>query len=258
MMLRLLGYTLRDVGRGRWVLLYFLFFLLTTEGLLYFTAGEAKTVVGLMNIVTMLIPLAAVMFGALHIHHSRDFIELMLSQPVRRSTIYHALYLGVALPFVAAFVVGVSIPAALHGMLMDPSVLSLVLSGAALTLVFFAIAFLVAIGVDDKAASMGTAFLVWLGLAVVYDGIILALTVAFSDYPLDGPTVALVTLNPIDLSRIIVMLTFDYAALMGYTGAVFQKFFGSSLGVVLSSTMLILWIILPYLAGLRLFSRKDW
>jgi Cu-processing system permease protein len=68
----------------------------------------------------------------------------------------------------------------------------------------------------------------------------------------------MVTLNPIDLSRIIVMLTFDYAALMGYTGAVFQKFFGSSLGVILSSIMLLVWIIVPFLLGSWMFSRKDW
>jgi Cu-processing system permease protein len=258
MILRLLGYVLRDIGRGRWVLLYFAFFLLSTEGLLYFTAGEAKTVVGLMNIVTMLIPLAAVMFGSLHVHNSRDFIELMLSQPVKRFSIFIALYLGVVLPFLAAFLIGVGIPALAHGMLFEPTVATLLLSGTALTFVFFALAFFIAVAVDDKAASMGVAFMLWLVFAVVYDGLILAVTVGFSDYPLESATVAMVTLNPIDLSRIIVMLTFDYAALMGYTGAVFQKFFGSSLGVILSSIMLLVWIIVPFLLGSWMFSRKDW
>ena len=258
MTIRLLGYVLRDIGRGRWVLLYFAFFLLSTEGLLYFTAGEAKTVVGLMNIVTMLIPLAAVMFGSLHIHNSRDFIELMLTQPVKRFTIFIALYLGVVLPFLAAFLLGVGIPSALHGMLFNPSVLTLLLAGLALTFVFFAIAFFVAVAVDDKAASMGVAFVIWLALAVIYDGIILAITVGFSNYPLDTATIAMVALNPIDLSRIVVMLTFDYAALMGYTGAVFEKFFGSSLGVVISSVMLLAWVAIPFAYGSRAFSRKDW
>lgn len=255
---RLLSYVLRDVGRGRWVLLYFAFFFLTTEGLLFFTAGEAKTVVGLMNIVLLLIPLAATMFGTAHMHNSRDFVELMLSQPVKRSAIFTALYLGVALPFLGAFLLGIAVPTALHGILFSPSVISLLATGAALTMVFFATAFYLAITIHDKAASLGLSFILWLFFAVVYDGIILAITVGFSDYPMETPTIVMVVLNPIDLARIIVMLTFDYAALMGYTGAVFQKFFGTTLGISISALSLLLWTAVPYLAGLRAFNRKDW
>lgn len=258
MTLRLIGFVLRDIARGRWVLLYGLFFLVATEGLLYFTAGEAKTVVGLMNIVLMLIPLAALMFGTLHIHNSRDFIELMLSQPVKRFTIYVALYVGVVLPFLAAFVVGTAIPTAIHGILHSASVLTLLAAGSALTLVFFSIAFVVAIGVNDKAASMGLAFVLWLVFAVLYDGLVLAVTVWYQDYPLETATIAMVSANPIDLARIVVMLTFDYAALMGYTGAVFQKFFGGTLGIAVAAASLLLWTAIPFGLGARAFARKDW
>ena len=34
-------------------------------------------------------------------------------------------------------------------------------------------------------------------------------------------------LNPVDLGRVLLLLQFDSAALMGYTGAVFERFFGS-------------------------------
>ncbi len=258
MMTRLLGFVLRDIARGRWVILYFGFFLVATEGLLYFTAGEAKTVVGLMNIVLMLIPLAALMFGTLHLHHSRDFIELMLSQPVKRFTIYSALYFGVVLPFLGAFVLGTAIPTAIHGMLTSPSVLSLLATGVALTLVFFAIAFVVAVKINDKAASMGMAFIIWLASAVLYDGLVLAVTVWYADYPLETATIAMVAANPIDLARIIVMLTFDYVALMGYTGAVFQNFFGEALGITVSALSLGLWTVIPFWIGARAFAKKDW
>ena len=258
MMIRLLGFVLRDIARGKWVLLYLGFFLVATEGLLFFTAGEAKPVVGLMNIILMLIPLAALMFGTLHVHNSRDFIELMLSQPVKRSTIYTALYLGVVLPFMGAFVLGVGIPAAAHGMITSLPVLTLLGTGCALTMVFFAISFWVAIAVDDKAASMGLAFMLWLGLAVLYDGLVLAVTVWYADYPLETATIAMVVLNPIDLARIVVMLTFDYATLMGYTGAVFAKFFGSATGIMISIAALGAWTAFPFMMGMRAFGKKDW
>ena len=54
------------------------------------------------------------------------------------------------------------------------------------------------------------------------------------------------------------MLTFDYAALMGYTGAVFQKFFGTALGVGISALSLGLWTVVPFLVGQQAFRKKDW
>ena len=149
-------------------------------------------------------------------------------------------------------------PTAAHGMITSIPVLTLIATGSALTLVFFAISFFIAIKVNDKAASMGLAFVVWLVLAVVYDGLVLAATVWYADYPLETATIAMVTLNPIDLARIVVMLTFDYAALMGYTGAVFQKFFGASLGVGVSVLSLGLWTVIPFLLGQFAFRKKDW
>lgn len=254
----LMRYVVRDVMRSKWLVLYLLFFAAVTEGLLYFTAGEAKTVIGLMNVVLLLIPMAAVVFGTLHVHHNRDFVELMLTQPVSRTSIFGALYLGVSIPFLLAFLVGVSIPAALHGMLLTAPFLALLGAGGALTMVFFAIAYLVGVKLQDKATAMGAAFLVWLALAVIYDGIILAITVGFRDYPLETPTIVMIVGNPIDLARIIVMLTFDYAALMGYTGAVFQQFFGTSMGMLIASGSLFLWTLLPILFGMRSFRTKDW
>lgn len=258
MMFTLLGYVFKDIARSRWVLFYMLFFFVTTEGLLYFTSGGGKTIIGLMNIVLLLIPLASVMFGTLHIHNSREFIELMLSQPIKRSTIYTALYLGVVIPFAAAFTIGTIVPMAIHGLLGTPTLLVLIVSGNLLTFTFFAIAFVVAVATREKATSMGIAFLCWLFAAVLYDGLILATTIWFADYPLEFATIVMIVLNPVDLARIIIMLSSDYAALMGYTGAVFNDFFGTLTGAVVASASLSVWVLAPYLIGRRSFARKDW
>jgi Cu-processing system permease protein len=44
---------------------------------------------------------------------------------------------------------------------------------------------------------------------------------------------------------------------MGYTGAVFERFFGSSLGILAALGALLLWTVLPFVAGLAGFRRKD-
>ncbi|HCN04176.1 MAG TPA: ABC transporter permease [Bacteroidetes bacterium] len=254
----LLRSVLKDSLRSRWVVIYAVFFALITEGLLFFTSGEARAVLGLMNIVLLLLPLGSMMFGTIHIHDSRDFIELVLVQPVKRSSVFHALWLGIVLPFLVAFTLGTSIPLALHGKLLSPLSAVLLLAGNLLTMVFFALAFVVGLTFREKATAMGVGFLVWLLLGVLYDGIILAVTVLFVDYPMEVPTVTMITANPIDLARIFIMLTFDQAALLGQTGAVFRQFYGSALGSIVAVTCLLCWIGLPYTVALRTFSRRDW
>uniref|UniRef100_UPI0033657D49 hypothetical protein n=1 Tax=Candidatus Albibeggiatoa sp. nov. BB20 TaxID=3162723 RepID=UPI0033657D49 len=65
------------------------------------------------------------------------------------------------------------------------------------------------------------------------------------EYPLDKFSLIATMFNPVDLSRILILLKLDISALLGYTGAVFQKFFGTNIGMVLSTLVLVLWTILP-------------
>ncbi len=69
--------------------------------------------------------------------------------------------------------------------------------------------------------------------------------------------IALALLNPVDLGRILLLLQIDISALMGYTGAVFEQFFGSPLGLSLSAGALFLWMGLSLVLAHRTFLRKD-
>ncbi|WP_300439043.1 hypothetical protein [Christiangramia sp.] len=53
------------------------------------------------------------------------------------------------------------------------------------------------------------------------------------------------------------MLKLDISTLLGYTVAVFQKFFGTSFGIILSSVILSLWVIIPVAIINRMAKRKD-
>jgi Cu-processing system permease protein len=61
----------------------------------------------------------------------------------------------------------------------------------------------------------------------------------------------------VDLARVIMLLQLDISALMGYTGAFYKEFFGSHTGILLSTTMLVLWIYIPFHLAMRIFSKKD-
>lgn len=258
--MRLAASQLRDVIRSRWLVVYLGFFLLLTEGLLRFTGGDAKTLLSLGSVSLMVIPLATLVLSTLYVYNAREFSELLLAQPIKRRDLYVGLYLGLAIPSVCAFVLGVAVPFAVRGGPDTPqrgALVVLLLIGTALTLAFTAIAFCIALGAEDRLRGMGRALGVWLVVAIVYDGIVLTAVTLFSDYPIERPLLALMFANPVDLARVLLLLRLDIAALMGYTGAVFERFVGGALGSILAASMLCLWIAVPVALGARQFRRKD-
>lgn len=252
-------YELRDVVRGKWILVYALFFLVVTEVLFRFGGGSARALLSLSNLVLILIPLVSIVFGAMYLYNAREFVELLLSQPVDRAALFGGLYAGLALPLSAGFLVGVGLPFAFHGVeaASHTTLLTLAVAGVLLTCIFVALAFVIAVTFEDKVRGLGVALFLWLFFSVIYDGGVLLLANAFADYPLEQPMIALMLLNPVDLARVLLLLTFDVSALMGYTGAVFEQFFGSLLGVVVATTALAIWAGVPLWLGGRRFKKKD-
>ena len=110
---------------------------------------------------------------------------------------------------------------------------------------------------ENPIKGFGIAILVWLFLAVIYDGLFLLSLIIFQDYPIEKLALVLTIFNPIDLSRILVILKMDISALLGYNGAVFNKFFGTQAGMLLSLLMLALWTVIPALGFLYFAREKD-
>ena len=257
---RLVGWQLSNVLRSRWLLGYALFFLVVTDAMLRFGGGTGKTLLSLMNVVLLVVPLVATVFGTTWLYDAREFTEVLLAQPIGRGRLFAALYLGLAVPLALALVAGVGLPFVVHGFSAAAdrwTLATLLATGSALTLAFVAIAFLIAVRAEDKVKGLGTAIVTWLALTLVYDGVILLVTTALGDYPIERPLLGLLLLNPVDLARVQLLLRFDVSALMGYTGAVFADFFGGRLGPAIAAAVLLLWIAVPAALGLRAFRRKD-
>ncbi|HXT17329.1 MAG TPA: ABC transporter permease subunit [Gemmatimonadaceae bacterium] len=249
-----------DVLRSRWIALYAAFFLCLTEGLLRFSGGDARAVLSLGTAVLMVIPLASLVLATIYVYNAREFTELLLAQPIHRSSLFTGLYLGLSLPMAVAFLAGVGVPFLTRGG-AEPDVRGalamLLVVGALLTFVFTAVAFWIALRTEDRLRGVGIALGVWLLVGVLYDGMVLLGVALFSDYPVERALLALTLANPIDLGRVLLLLTLDVAALMGYTGAVFERFFGGTGGALLALTMLLVWTAVPIAAGARRFRRRD-
>jgi Cu-processing system permease protein len=241
--------------RTRFIILYTCLLFISTFALFQIDSDPAKVVMSLLNIVLMVIPLISIIFTTIHFYNSYEFIELMLAQPVDRKIIFLGEYLAVISSLCIAFLMGCGIPILLHG--ASVAALTLLFCGVILTMVFVSLAFLASILTRDKAKAIGIALLFWFYFSLIYDGFLLWFVYAFSDYPLEKITLALIALNPVDLARVIMLLQLDISALMGYTGAFYKDFFGSHTGIALSTITLCLWIVVPFTIALRVFTKKD-
>ncbi len=259
-MLKILKYSFYDLVRSRWSYVYFLFYLLLGVVLLFLNNDLSKAVITLMNVIIILVPLIGTIFGVMYYYNSREFTELLLAQPVKRSSIFLGQYFGVATSLAMSLVIGLGLPFIFYGVFNSSAIWDfslLLVTGAFLTFIFTALAFVIALSNENRIKGFGYAILLWLFMAVIYDGIFLMSLLYFEEYPLDKFSLLATMLNPIDLSRVMILLKLDISALLGYTGAVFQKFFGTNFGLILSSGLLVLWVLTPTFFIWRIAKRKD-
>jgi len=259
-MFKILKYSIYDLMRSRWSYVYFSFYLILGFVLLFLNSDVSKAIITLMNIIIVLTPLIGVIFGVMYYYNSREFTELLLAQPLTRNKIFIGQYIGISLSLTLSFVLGLGIPFVIYGLFKSAVIFDFVLLlivGSFLNFIFVALSFNIALSTENKIKGFGYVILIWLFLSVIYDGVFLIILLLFKDYPLDQFSLIATMLNPIDLSRILILLKLDISALLGYTGAVFRKFFGTNLGMFLSIAVLVLWVVIPIILMKRKFHRKD-
>ncbi|KAA3625708.1 MAG: ABC transporter permease [Flavobacterium sp.] len=259
-MIKILKYSFYDLMRSRWSYVYFVFYLLLGFVLLFLNNNVSKAVITLMNVIIILVPLIGTIFGVMYYYNSKEFTGLLLAQPVKRSSIFLGQYLGVAMSLSMSLIIGLGIPFIFYGIFRSDAIWDfslLLITGTFLTLIFTALSFNIALSNENRIKGFGYAILLWLFMAVIYDGFFLMSLMIFEDYPLDTFSLTATMFNPIDLSRVLILLKLDISALMGYTGALFQKFFGTTFGIFLSLGVLILWVIIPTWLIKMKAGRKD-
>jgi Cu-processing system permease protein len=244
-----------DILRSRIILAYTIFLLAISFSIFNLEDNASKGLLSLLNIILLIVPLVSLIFSTIYMYNAAEFIELLVSQPIKRSRIIISLYAGLCLSQLIAFAVGAALPV----ILLEGSSTAwmMVLTGFALSAIFAALAVLGSVITRDKAKGIGIAILLWLYFSLLYDGILLLAMFQFSDYPLETPIMIACSLNPVDLARIIILLQMDVSALMGYTGALYQQFFGSSFGIIYSMSILMLWFIVPLSIAKQKFGKKD-
>lgn len=256
----LLRLSAREAIRGRWLVGISVMIAVAGELLLRFSGGGATTLVSLIDVVLIATPLVGLVAGTVQVHHARDLTELLLAQPVSRRRLFLGLYLGSAGPLAVALSLGLLGPFLWHGMLggeLGARLTPVLAATIGLTFISTALAFLIALRIDDRVRALGVALAAWLVAAVVWDGAILLVAMMFGDRSVEGVLLGMLALNPLDLARVLLLLGTDAAALLGYTGAVLQHVLGTNAGRAALVATLGLWLVVPLGVAARAFQRKN-
>jgi len=254
-MKKIIKYVITDILRNRIVLVYTLFLFVAAFSVFSLEDNSSKGLLSLLNVILIVVPLVSVIFSTIYVYNSAEFIELLVSQPLKRKTIWLSLFGGLATSLSIAFFIGAGIPVLIYQ--ANTIGLTMIAVGTLLSIIFVAIALLATVKTRDKAKGIGAAIMLWLYFSLLFDGLVLFLLFQFADYPMEKPMIGISALNPIDLSRILILLQLDVSAMMGYTGAVFKDFFGTYTGIIFSLLALVLWIVLPVWFSTRKFNTKD-
>ena len=254
-MKKIIKYVMTDILRNRIMMVYTVVLFLTSLSMFTLEDNTSKGLLSLLNIILIIVPLVSIIFSAIYVYNSSEFIELLVSQPLKRKTIWLSLFTGLSGSLALAFLAGAGVPILLY----QPTATGFMMisMGILLSIIFAGIAMLAVVRTRDKAKGIGVSILLWLYFSLLFDGLVLFLLFQFADYPLEKPMIAVTMLNPVDLGRILILLQMDISAMMGYTGAVFKDFFGTTTGLLFSFAVLCLWTIIPLWLSTRRFNRKD-
>ena len=254
-MKKIIKYVIIDILRSKIVLGYTAFLLVISFSIFNLEDNSSKGLLSLLNIILIIVPLVSILFSAIYVYNSAEFLELLVSQPLKRKSIWLSLFVGLAVSMSIAFFVGVGIPIIMYE--STPTGYIMLAIGILLSIIFVSLALFAAVITRDKAKGIGVVMLMWLYFSLLFDGLVLFILFQFADYPLEKAMVFISAFNPIDLGRILILLKMDVSALMGYTGAVFKDFFGTQVGFIIAIFVLIFWAIIPLWISVKKFKNKD-
>lgn len=252
---RIIKFVMLDIIKNKIVVSYAILLAVLAWSVFSLEDNSAKGLLTLLNIMLLTVPLVSIIFSTIYIYNSSEFIELLVSQPIKRSKIWISLYIGLCLALITAFFIGIGLPLLLYAPLHIGIVFNI--TGFLVTIIFIAIAFLSAVLTRDKAKGIGMSIMLWLFFTMLFDGLVLFMLFQLADYPIEQAMVLITMLSPVDIARILMLLQLDISALLGYTGAIFKAFYGSGNGIIVSFLILLVWALVPFLISLKKFNKKD-
>ncbi len=263
---------LHDGFRNRWVAAAIV--VLGILALVLSVLGSAPTgsvrvseldisVISLASLSVYLIPLIALMlsYDALVGEFECGTMMLLLAYPVTRWQIIMGKFLGHLLILLIAIVVGYGGTVVALTLFTDSGAegwqayAAMMASTLVLGAVFIALGYLISVVVRERATAAGTAIGLWLVFVVLYDLLLFGAMTMDDEQKISQQLFStLMLVSPTDSYRVLNLSLFEgVSQAAGIAGVASEA--GIS-GMLLASSLM-LWIILPLLATLLVFQRRE-
>jgi Cu-processing system permease protein len=223
----------------------------------------ARTSASLLDLVLLLVPVAAILLGVLALAPERGASELLFAQPVRRT----AVLIGKAMGLFAALAAAQAIGFGLAGVVIFASAggdglsgyLLLFAGSLVLTAIFVGLAALIAAGpVGRRARALAVGLVVWFVIVVLFDVVALGVASVLPSGTASRLLIVAVIANPIDAVRTGVLLATQGTAAFGAASLAFFRFVRGPLGAVVGlSLSLAVWLVVPAVLAARRLARTD-
>lgn len=264
------GKELRDAFRNRWFIVFTVAFaglalalsaLMHPSGLSLRTMSYSRTAASLINLVLLFVPLIGLTLGSANLTGDRETGALvyLLAQPVSRVEVLLGKYLGMAGALLATLTLGFGVAGvalALQGSIQDAgSYLLTVMLAYLLALAMLSLGFLMSTIAQKTTAALGGALFLWLFLVFIGDLGIMG-TALSTQMPIQA-VFFIAVLNPLQMFKIASILTIQAnLEVLGPAGLYATNQFGGLL-LPLLLLGLVIWIVVPLLCALGLFSRQE-
>ena len=224
----------------------------------------ARTAASLVQLVLLLVPLAALLMGTLTLTPERGSAELLFSQPVPRWTILLGKLLGLLAALAAAQALGFGAAGlVIFSQAGDEGVgtfLLLGLGSLVLTAVVLGLAALLAAGSPERgrARVLALSLVLWFVLVVVFDAAALGVASLLPSGLASRTLIVAVLINPADAVRTGALLAAEGTTAFGAASLAFLRFTRGPLGAgLLLAGSLLVWLVVPPLLAARRLGRSD-
>jgi Cu-processing system permease protein len=260
-------------ARSRWMQIFAAVFALLALGVAasgYVLSGGhgfqdfARTSASLVQLVALVVPLAALLMGVLALAPERGTAELLYAQPISRRAVLMGKLLGLLVAFAAAELVGFGAAGLVvfsqAGEDGGGGYALLVLGSILLTAVFLSVAALLgaaAVG-RRRVRALAVAVVVWFVAVVLLDLAALGTASLLPSGTASRLLVLSVMVNPVDAVRTGSLLAVEGTAAFGSASLAFLRFTrgpaGAGVALVIS---IVLWIVVPAAIAARRLDRVD-
>jgi Cu-processing system permease protein len=223
----------------------------------------SRTAVSLVQVVLLLVPLAALVFGGLALTPERGAAELIYSQPVPRSVILIGRTLGVWLALGAAELIGfgvagvaVQTQSGIDGIGRYGALVAMAL---VVTGIFLAIAALIAaLSPARRTRVLAAALVVWFVMVMLLDVVSLGAASLLRSGSASRLLITATLINPVDAARTGALLAIDGSAAFGAASLALWRFTGGpgpAAALIIAS--LTAWLVTPAWLAARVLKGRD-